>query len=114
MESRLNVTEGMGELRLEGALTIEIAEELKAVLLQAIQGTEKLVIDLEKVTSADLSCLQMLCSAYKSCGTVDGQLSLRSQDSEIFNQLLKDSGYCNTARCPVAPNSDCMWLGGTN
>ena len=113
MESRLNVAEGRGELEIEGELTIETAEELKAVLLQALQGTERLTIDLGKVTAADLSCLQMLCSAYKSCGKVDGQLTLRSQDSELFNQLLKDSGYCKTTKCPIAPNTNCMWLGGT-
>ncbi len=113
MESKLNIAEGRGELKLEGALTIEAAEELKAVLLQALQGTENLTIDLEKVTAADLSCLQMLCSAYKSCGRVGGQLTLRAHDSELFNQLLKDSGYCKTTKCPIAPNTNCMWLGGT-
>lgn len=113
MESRLNVSEGKGVLELEGELTIETAEELKAVLLQALQGTEELIIDLGKITAADLSCLQLLCSAYRSCGCVDGQLSLRGHDFEIFNQLLKDSGYCKTTKCPVAPTRNCMWIGGT-
>lgn len=113
MESRLNVADGKGTLELEGDLSIEVAEELKAILLQALQGTEALVIDLGKVTAADLSCLQLLCSAYRSCGRVDGQLTLRAHDSELFNQLLKDSGYCKTTKCPVAPTRTCMWLGGT-
>jgi anti-anti-sigma factor len=112
MESRLNVSERRGTLELEGELTIEVAEELKAILLQALQGTESLTIDLERVTAADLSCLQLLCSAYRSCGRVDGQLILRAHDSELFNQLLKDSGYCKTAKCPVAPARNCMWTGG--
>lgn len=111
MESRLNVSAGKGTLELEGDLSIEVAEDLKDTLLYALQGTEELVIDLGKVTVADLSCLQLICSSYRLCGSVDGQLILRAHDFDIFNQLLKDSGYCKTTKCPVASTRNCMWLG---
>ena len=80
--------------------------------LDKIQKAESLTVDLKKVTGADLSCLQLLCSACKSCVKLNGQLTLRGHDNDIFKQLVSDAGYSRTGKCPLNQNVNCMWIGG--
>ena len=45
MESKLEVAGGIGELSLEGELSIEGAAELKALLVHAMKEAEDLTVD---------------------------------------------------------------------
>ena len=114
MESKLKVSDGSCELLLEGALTIEQAAQLHDVLLQSVTDADSLTINLEKVTGADLSCLQLLCSTCKSCGIENKQLTLIGKNSDVFMQLVHDAGYSRTNKCPLNQDVPCLWIGGTN
>ena len=112
MESTVKMSDQRAEIELEGELTIEQAEELKSLLLQGLEQAETLSLHLEKVTEADLSCLQMLCSTCKSCGEEKKELILQVGGSEVFKQLVEDAGYGRTERCPLNQNANCIWKGG--
>ena len=112
MEAKFTLSNGIGELAFDGDLTIERAAEFKAELLKSLEAAQSITVNLDNVTEADLSCLQLLCAMYKSCGKADKELIVQSQDSELFKQLLHDAGYCRTTKCPLNPTAECMWQGG--
>jgi anti-anti-sigma factor len=51
-----------GTLCLEGELEIYEAEPLRDVLLEYLNASQDLVLDLEKVTACDMAGAQLLCS----------------------------------------------------
>ena len=112
METEFALSNGLGELVFTGDLTIDQAAEFKAELLKSLALAQRITVNLDNVTAADLSCLQLLCAMYRSCGEADKELIVQSQDSELFKQLLHDAGYCRTTKCPLNPTAECMWQGG--
>ncbi len=67
MDIIIESNENMVILRLGGEAIIESAVELKKALLKSMEQADNILIDTEKVTAADLSFLQLLCSAHRSC-----------------------------------------------
>ncbi len=61
-----------GRLRLAGECTVYAAGELKAALLQALQGQPDLEVDLSGITEFDSAALQVLMAA-KSFARAGGQ-----------------------------------------
>lgn len=60
-----------GALKLGGALDIYAAEELRSKLLEALDSSTPLSIDLSGVDACDITAFQLLCAARKSaseCG----------------------------------------------
>ena len=57
---------GVRIVRLTGDLTISRADEMRSALLESLKGAEHIEIDLSSVEDADLSCLQLLCSAHRT------------------------------------------------
>jgi anti-anti-sigma regulatory factor len=55
-----------GSVRLQGALHISDAEELRAALLGEVTSAATLTLDLSGVESCDTASFQLLCSVQKS------------------------------------------------
>jgi len=81
----------------KGSLTIEHACALKEILIQALKTTDHLLIDLGEITSFDLACLQILCSAHKSFNEAHKHMDLQDTPPEIFVKILYDSGIDRSA-----------------
>ena len=80
-------------LRLEGECTMESAIEIKEVLLQGLNKGDKLLVDLEKVTEVDTSCLQLLCSALRTSAGQGKQVSISPNLSDQCMRFARDVGY---------------------
>ncbi|MBU0988087.1 MAG: STAS domain-containing protein [Proteobacteria bacterium] len=100
------------ELILDGYLSIERAIELKNKLIHALSKTDHLAIKLEKVVEVDLACLQLFCSAHRTALKLNKQLTVNSEDSKLFQQMVRDSGYFRRNGCFSDPYSACLWCGG--
>ncbi len=112
MDFKLEPSSDMGVLTLDGELTIEHAGELKKILIHAMDSAEHVDIKLKKVSEVDLSCLQVLCSAHRTAFKSNKQLTLSSKDSEIFQQMVRGSGYVRHDSCALNPHKGCLWCGG--
>jgi anti-anti-sigma regulatory factor len=99
-------------LRLKGRCTIEHATELKAVLIDALDEQEKLVVDLGGVSDIDLSCLQLLCSAHGTSSKRSKSFTLDGILPEVFKRIVNDAGYCRDTSCLHNPDAGCPWKGG--
>lgn len=109
MEYKLEQSGAMGILTIDGELTVQYAHELKSALLKSLDNVDHLVLNLAKVTSIDLSCLQLLCSAHRTSGKLNKQLSLIGDRPEALQQAAKNAGYLRHVGCSYDAHKDCLW-----
>ena len=96
-------------LTLGGELTIEQAVEIKKVLITALGNTTRLILDLENVREADLTCLQLLCSAHRMSVRLNKRLILSGKRSEAFRNLCKTAGFQRHTGCVLDEQESCIW-----
>jgi anti-sigma B factor antagonist len=75
------------KLALEGELTIYNAQELKEGLLQYLQSSSQLEIDLSHVDELDTAGLQVLACAKKDAVNNDIPLSLTNHSTSVIEVL---------------------------
>lgn len=97
-------------LTIDGAVTIENVDKLKHVLQELVDSADTVVLDVKNVTEADLSCVQLLCSAHKTSIELKKSLALSGNCSEAFRKAVRDSGYAQHKGCKVDTNESCLWL----
>ena len=101
-----------GTLVLDGELTILRAAELKAALIEALGGNDRVEVDLSGLTEIDLSCLQVLCSAHQASVQAEKSLRLSQPCPAIFRQRLREAGLARDKGCPRDVQHTCVWVGG--
>ncbi len=101
-------------LTINGDLTIQNAAALQGILLSSIEDTETLVINIENITGADLSCLQMLYSAHATGNKSGKHLRLSGNCPEVFTEAAKDAGYLSDKDCGLNCDETCIRTGNSN
>lgn len=101
------------EFPLKGALTIQRVAALKEELLEALNQVNNLQIILSEATEVDLSCLQLLCSGYRTAVRLNKSLSLIGRLPEGISAALRDAGLPWTGGCQVGCGPGCLWVSGT-
>ncbi len=108
----LDLSGNDGVLTLQGDLTIGEAEALKVALLKGLAQVDSVTVNLEQVTSIDLSCLQVFCSAHRTFDSAKKVLSFYRQGLVPFEQTLRLAGFIREKLCDLKPNTACLWGGG--
>jgi anti-anti-sigma regulatory factor len=88
---------GVRILRFTGDLTISRACEVKTALLESLKEAEGVEVDLSSVGEADLSCLQVLCSAHRTSKRLGRSFGLGDNASGAFKQAVR-RGLCTFQR----------------
>jgi anti-anti-sigma factor len=95
-ESQMGVTLEQGEkssvIRLEGAVDIASAAELKKLLLQALSSGERVHVALEGVTDLDVTVVQLLWAARSTARAADVEFAFAGQTSESVTFALLHAG----------------------
>ncbi len=99
-----------GTITLDGELTVHRAEELRMLLIRAIIDADRVHVEFGPVTDADLSCLQLLCSAHRSAGRMQKDVSLSSAWPEPFKRVVDEAGYGRLSGCRLDVNHTCLWV----
>jgi ABC-type transporter Mla MlaB component len=102
---------GTHVLKLEGTWTVERANELKQILIEALKGADTLIGDLKYFVEADLSFLQLLCSAHQTCVKLGKNLAWSEEKSKSFKQLVLNAGFKRNMGCERNPNPTGLWIG---
>lgn len=97
-------------LALDGDCTLDRVLELKDVLLEALKDGASLKLDLREVASADLSFLQLLCSAHRAALKHGQELTFGPLPSAAFTDAVECAGFCRAMGCQDAPNSECLFM----
>ena len=111
MDVQLILSGNQALINLGGDLTIDHAQELKSVLLQALRDANHITIDCDQVKSVDLSCLQLFCSAHREAVTSQKDLMLKSRCSETFRKVEGGAGFNRHKQCSINPKNTCLWMG---
>ncbi len=99
-----------GTLTLDGALTIQRAEELKSFFLKALNSESHVVVRFDDVTEIDLSCLQLFCSAHRSFEESKMILTLDEPLPEALKQEVTEAGLWRPVSCSQNPDRPCLWI----
>ena len=97
------------ELIFDGDLTIQRVAELKTRLVAALDDSDGLVIDLKDAGRADLSVLQLLCSAHRTARGV-GKFVKLSMLSEAVDNAVTTAGFLrDNMTCGQECSDGCLW-----
>lgn len=110
LEHRLEKSEDSAVLTLSGELSLEKIVEFRKVLLDGLNGTNNMVIDLLKVDTVDLAVLQILCSAHRMALESGKSLSVSSYP-EPFTEAIRESGLSSYACRNDVWRHECLWPG---
>ncbi len=102
---------GVKVLTLEGDLSIDHARELRDRLLAELQYGSKVVLEIGESSGADLSFLQLLCSAHRTAARLGGSLELGDTVSREFLETAEGAGYSRQKCCPHSKDGTCLWSG---
>ncbi len=105
-------TSQAGTLILEGDLNIQRAVELKDLLMRSRELNESLLLKTEKVIGADVSCLQVLCSAHRTWMKSGRHLAVEGRLSAALAKAADDAGYRRERGCMHDQQRSCFWVMG--
>lgn len=108
MNFKKDISNAGDVLVLEGELTIHHSNELKEALKDLQDTTDNLLLNLEGVTAADLSCLQLLCSAHRSSLKTNKEIKLTGDIPVMLKQMATDAGFIMEA-CRTDAGGSCLW-----
>ncbi len=77
---------------LNGALTISSAQETKNALLNSLNSSNHLCVDLSAVEEYDLSFMQILISLYRTASSIGKKISFVGNESPRFISFLSGCG----------------------
>lgn len=77
---------------LNGPLTISNAQEIKNAMLNALNSTNHVCLDLSAIDEYDLSFMQILISLYRTASSVGKKISFVGSESPGFVSFLSNCG----------------------
>ena len=113
----MNTSEMNGSIlvTLEGDLGIEQAGEIKDLFLSLFRGNKPLTLGLDRVESAHVAVLQILCSAHRSFRNSEMSLTLKGPLPPRFRVIIEEAGFGRERGCPLDSNQTCLFAtGGDN
>ena len=116
MENKVFASQGHEDgsitIRSGARLSIENAADFARCLSEALASSERVFIDFEANVEADVSTLQILCSACKTAAAKGKSVMHQGAGLEALRQLIISAGAEGHGAC--AHNNDrlCVWIGG--
>lgn len=97
-------------LTFDGELTLKHADKIRAAFIKALIDADHVEIDLGKVIEADLSCLQMLCSAHRTSLKLNKRLNFVGNLPKHFREAADAAGYSRSSGCTKDCEQSCLWI----
>ena len=91
----LEKSKGSGKiLRISGEMTIQHADEIRSALLQTLESSDSVELDVKKVTMIDLAGLQLIYSAYLLSKEQNKYLGFGKKIPQVVLTAVDRSGFC--------------------
>ncbi len=101
-----------GEALIEGVLKVENAMEIKAKLLDMISKEDQVIITIGEASEADLSFLQIICSAHRTAVRVNKSFMVGPRRPAAFVRSYEEAGFIREKGCVFGADGNCIWLPG--
>lgn len=99
----------VGVLTFDGKMTQEHTQGLKAALMGAVESCEHLMVCLEGLVEADVSCMEVFCSAYRTALKLNKRLTLANV-SVSLRDFIRDNCSCPDIGCQCCNGTEqCFW-----
>ncbi|MDA8088613.1 MAG: STAS domain-containing protein [Nitrospiraceae bacterium] len=108
LEYRFEKSGNPAVLRFSGELSIDKIVDLRNILLDSLNQTENILIDLEKAGPVDMAFLQLLCSAHRMALKSGKSLSVSSYPGP-FMEAIKEAGLGSFTCKDAQWRSKCLW-----
>lgn len=108
---KVTTRKGKAYIKPEGELTIMKAADFKDALVKSLDKADEVEINLEEVTSIDVSCLQLMCSAHRTASKQKKTLGVKDPTLPVFRKVRKDAGFIFAKSCRFVSTDDCLWVG---
>jgi anti-anti-sigma regulatory factor len=105
---------GLCEVTLEGEITLPCIAELREKLLEALEGTDAISLDIAKVSSLDLSCLQVFCAMHKTSLEKKREITFSPSFPPVLGETLRRTGYSIDVGCHHKLSGICLLKGASN
>jgi len=92
MPVTLEQNDGLHLIRLEGAVDISCAAELKILMQQALKSEKEVRISLENVTDLDVTTMQLLWAAGREAKVSGVDLTLTGPVPDELSYVIADAG----------------------
>jgi anti-anti-sigma regulatory factor len=92
MPASVEERENSSFVRLEGAIDIAFAEEMKSILLNALASNQKISLTLECATELDITALQMLYAAERDSATKGIPFTLEGSVPDDISTAMTEAG----------------------
>ncbi len=109
MASTFEISGKNALIKLDGDLSVNHAAEIKHILMNALTNADQVLIDFGDVTNADLSSLQLLCSAHKTAASTNKHLLCAGGLPDALRKAAEEAGYLRSVGCPLACKKNCLW-----
>lgn len=96
-----------------GDLSVHRGREVKETLLAALTAGKQLVIEFADYEGADLSFIQLLCSAHRTCALSGTPLKLGATTPARFIKTVDEAGFLRDKCCVFSKDKTCLWLRGS-
>jgi len=101
---------GQTTVTLRGDLTIQNAITIKGEILNALNTSSVVLVDISNMNEGDLSLLQIICSAHRTADSMKKKLSVIGGDQKTYQQLIRQSGYSRSIGCRESLRKNCLWM----
>lgn len=104
-------TDSGKSLSVSGEVTIQNAGGFRDSLKELYEGGSNVAIHLEELINADLTFLQILCSAHRTFTASGKTLTITGPCPQILKKVIEDAGYQRGHGCALDATSTCLWTG---
>jgi anti-anti-sigma regulatory factor len=104
---------GLCEVTFEGDITLPYMAEVREGLLEALNGADRISLDMAKVSQLDLSCLQVFCAMHKTSISREKKIFFSVPLPAAAKEIMERTGYWRNAGCHRKMNGDCLLGGAT-
>lgn len=93
-----------------GDATVSSAAALKKELVAALQAASAVDVVVENITAADITFLQLLCSAHRTAAARNKALTVTGLAQERMSAMLLRTGFSRQTGCQENTRTSCLWL----
>jgi len=102
----------LGILTLRGKFSRFHAIELQTHLTRGINRANRLIVNCEQVTSLDMTCLRLLCTAYRVSYVLNKGFVLAGDRAALFRLAAGESESTRCSGAGLGCDSACLWSDG--
>jgi anti-anti-sigma regulatory factor len=95
-------------ITIDGEVTQQV-HELRASFIKMLINVDEVALDLQRVTSADLPLIQLLCSAHRSAARLNKRFTFAGARPDILEKTAESAGYLRHVGCSLDTDRTCLW-----